>query len=572
MLNRKRFKYGIIVDSLSISKWQMMCIDNLCKKQAELTLVLVENSVKKTELTRSNVLFHVTELCFASSLTRKTSLKQLLNTQSNCDVRLVQSEGEEGAFIYSSEDLRFIDKHNLDFIIRFTNTNLLGGILTLPRFGVWTYQFGDISKYHGALKGFWEVYNNDAVTNVSLLKLGYPAQTVVVLKKGVFSTITTSYFKNRNQILSEVIDWAAQVCISIKANTFSTTSEIIRGKSIEKRIPTNKEYLLYTANIFKNHAIKLFDRLFRYEYWNVGISNKPIESFINQSEADINWLFEKKDLYYADPFAYQDGEECYLMVEELDERVVSGYLTRFTLNCGELSSVEKSILKIPSHMSYPFILEEGGETYCIPETSEEREVAIYKLDKQTGDWRKVKVLLQGFPAIDSTIIKHDGKWWLFCTNADHGALRDLYIFYSDDLFGSWAPHLLNPVKQDVRSSRPAGTIFEKDDVLYRPAQDCSLTYGGRIGLNRINVLTTTDYDEEVYTYINPKSGSLYSDGTHTISSVGNVTLFDGKRVDYSFSNVVKKIFMIRHKLKRCYSDVLCKLSLKNHVQAHKKVS
>ena len=556
MVNRNRLRYAIVVDSLSLSKWQLSCMNNLCEKQADLTLVLIEESNRSKRLARKNLLFQVWERPFNNSLTRNKARDKFKRVYSKVAIRYVDSKEIDGSVIYSTEDLNIIQEHNLDFIIRFTHTQLSGDIVTVPRFGVWAFQFGDITKYSGEVPGFWEVLNKDVVTKVYLVKLGPTQQSVEVLKTGVFSTIESSYFKNRNQLLTEIVDWAALVCLTIKTNTCSTTLVEFNDKAIPNLVPTNKEYLIYMGSAIKSRLRKLYDMCFRYEYWNVGVSDKPIESFISQSEAEITWLFEEDDLYYADPFAYQEGDECYLMVEEIDEKLVSGYLSRFTLNQGELSSVEKSILRLPSHMSYPFILEDGGETYCIPETSEEREVAIYKLEKETGDWRKVKVLIRDFPAVDSTIMKHDGKWWLFCTNADHGCLRDLYIFYSEDLFGTWTPHLLNPVKQDVRSSRPAGTIFEKDRVLYRPAQDCSLTYGGRIGINRINVLTTTDYHEEVYTYINPKSDSLYSDGTHTISSAGDLTLFDGKRIDYRLSNVVKKLFMIRHKLKRYLVDHL----------------
>lgn len=571
MVNSKGLKYGIIIDSFYLSKWQLSCVNKLCEKEADLSLVLIEEK-NKAEKSWGNFLYHVSERRIANLLSRKKSLSQFKNSYPNMTVRVVGSNDVDGSIIYSPEDLNVIHEHNLDFIIRFTHSKLTPEVLTASRYGVWAFQFGDVTKYSGEVQGFWEVLNKEVITKVYLVKLGHSKQTVEVLKTGVFSTISSSYFKNKNHLLTMIADWAALVSLTIKANTFSSLPVEINDNIINHHTPTNKEYLIYIGNVIQYRMRKLYDLFFRYEYWNVGISDKPIESFISQSEADVTWLFKEDNLYYADPFAYKEGDECFLMVEELDEKVVSGYLTRFTLKHGELASVEKSVLKLPSHMSYPFILKEEGETYCIPETSEEREVAIYKLDKETGDWRKVKVLIRDFPAIDSTIIKHEGKWWLFCTNADHGSLQELYIFHSEDLFGSWKPHLLNPVKQDVRSSRPAGTIFQKDRVLYRPAQDCSLTYGGRICINRINVLTTTDYHEEVNSYINPKDDSLYSDGTHTISSAGNLTLFDGKRVDYSFSNVIKKLFMMRHKLKRRAYHLVSKLNFFHQVNAHKKAS
>src|SRR5213596_456309 len=55
--------------------------------------------------------------------------------------------------------------------------------------------------------------------------------------------------------------------------------------------------------------------------------------------------------------------------------------------------------------------------------------------------------------------------------------------------GPWRPHPGNPVKVDVRSSRPAGGPFLFGGNLYRPAQDCSRTYGGGITINRVTHLS-----------------------------------------------------------------------------------
>jgi len=68
---------------------------------------------------------------------------------------------------------------------------------------------------------------------------------------------------------------------------------------------------------------------------------------------------------------------------------------------------------------------------------------------------------------------------LFFTDADDGPLTKLRVWFADDLLGSWCPHPGNPVKPDIRSARPAGTPFVHDGALYRPAQDCSRTYGAR---------------------------------------------------------------------------------------------
>jgi hypothetical protein len=99
------------------------------------------------------------------------------------------------------------------------------------------------------------------------------------------------------------------------------------------------------------------------------------------------------------------------------------------------------------------------------------------------------------------------------------------------------------VKVDVRSARPAGTPFVVDGTLYRPAQDCSRTYGGRVTINRVLILTPLAFREEPFAFVDPDPEGPYPDGLHTLSQVGNVTLIDGKRtlfVPVEFRRVLLK--------------------------------
>jgi hypothetical protein len=104
--------------------------------------------------------------------------------------------------------------------------------------------------------------------------------------------------------------------------------------------------------------------------------------------------------------------------------------------------------------------------------------------------------------------------------------------YSNALSGPWRPHEGNPVKIDIRSSRPGGTPFRVGDELYRPAQDCSRTYGGALVVNRVKVCTPTHYEEEAVATLRPDPAGLYPDGVHTLSFGNGYAAVDGKRISY----------------------------------------
>ena len=105
----------------------------------------------------------------------------------------------------------------------------------------------------------------------------------------------------------------------------------------------------------------------------------------------------------------------------------------------------------------------------------------------------------------------------------------LRLWHAPDLLGPWEPHPGNPLKADVRSSRPAGTPFVHAGETYRPAQDSAAGYGSAVVLNRVTRLTTTQYAEEPVARFAPPPGSPYPHGAHTLAAAGEVTAVDGKR-------------------------------------------
>jgi hypothetical protein len=66
--------------------------------------------------------------------------------------------------------------------------------------------------------------------------------------------------------------------------------------------------------------------------------------------------------------------------------------------------------------------------------------------------------------------------------------------------------------------------------LYRPAQDSSRSYGGQVVINRVTRLTPTEFEEEPAAVVAPFADTPYPNGVHTLSSMGDVTIVDAKRL------------------------------------------
>jgi len=274
----------------------------------------------------------------------------------------------------------------------------------------------------------------------------------------------------------------------------------------------------------------VYEGLFRHDDWNIGIVHAPINDFLDADlQFDFHWLPKAgPNKYLADPFGLIVDDVLYVFCEEFDYSTFKGRIVYIEVHGNQSPSEPKVAIDLSVHASYPYLLECDGAIYCVPETSSAKEVALYRAERFPNKWRKVTNLVSGFAALDSTIFQYDGKWWLACTNDEEGSSLKLYLWYSSDLLSKWRPHPSNPVKVDIRSSRPAGTPFFLNGTLYRPAQDSSTTYGGRIVINRVLKLDVNEFQEEQAAVVGPYLNSPYPDGAHTLSSVDDLTLVDAK--------------------------------------------
>lgn len=232
----------------------------------------------------------------------------------------------------------------------------------------------------------------------------------------------------------------------------------------------------------------------------------------------------------ADPFGLVRDDRLFMLCEEFDP-FSKGKIICYEETGDHSFSKYQVSLEFPFHVSYPYLVESGGEVYCVPETNQAHEVALYRATDFPRAWERTATLIEGFRGADPTIFRLNNTWWLACVNEDDEPWRKLYLWHSKELLGPWEPHSANPVKTDATSSRPAGTPFYFEGDLYRPAQDCSQGYGRRIVINRVRKLTTEKFEEEEATILNPPS-TLYPNGVHTLSSVEGYTLIDGRRLRY----------------------------------------
>jgi hypothetical protein len=244
-----------------------------------------------------------------------------------------------------------------------------------------------------------------------------------------------------------------------------------------------------------------------------------------------NVLADPGNHFYADPFPINWQGRTFVFFEDLDHRVGKGTIS--AIEFGDTGPIGKvvPVLEEPWHLSYPFLIEDDGALWMIPESSLNGDVAIYKCVRFPDKWERHATLLSGFELADVTLTRHNGLNYLF------GAWRDgtggysdsLAIYYAEHLMGPWLPHASNPVLIDRASTRPAGNFVTINDRLWRPVQDCAGGYGAALALAEIVELSPTTFKQIVRHSLRP-GPAWPGRKLHTLNRCGRLEVIDGSRV------------------------------------------
>ncbi len=277
----------------------------------------------------------------------------------------------------------------------------------------------------------------------------------------------------------------------------------------------------------KESLSKKINRLFYFENWKIGILEFPIYEIL-RINPQVSWIETGEVLkFLADPFGFEIDGQKYVIFEDYCHLKKMGRIGIAPLNSNLTLGKRLIVLDDKKHLSYPFVINHAGRIFVVCESYKSGKLSLYEIDKTDLTVKKIRDIFTDKKIVDPTIIHYNDKFWMFYTIGDECNSK-LYIAYADSLFDEFKEHAKNPVKNELSSSRSAGTPFMFENELYRPAQNCSKSYGGSIVINRITKLTEQEFSEEFVKEIMPDAQNFNCLGLHTLSSFGNLTLIDGK--------------------------------------------
>ena len=276
------------------------------------------------------------------------------------------------------------------------------------------------------------------------------------------------------------------------------------------------------------------------ESWNVAWREAAPGTILTDKDSPFSIIENSLRYWAADPFVVEREGKVWIFAELYDYFRCRGILGCCELIPGQRLRWEPIIVE-PFHLSYPCILEQGGKTYLMPESGQDRSLLLYEAVDFPWKWKRVKTLRENVCFADTTPISEDG---LALTHQVADARHPQLLLI--DLTGR-RPDV--PAKnQELLRSRPAGKPFRLEDRLIRPIQrswDFERNYGKSLAFGIVE-LQGSICQEEIIAEITPAelnySRPIFLDGMHTYNSSTNFEVIDIKTRRFNLLNLLFRIW------------------------------
>lgn len=188
--------------------------------------------------------------------------------------------------------------------------------------------------------------------------------------------------------------------------------------------------------------------------------------------------------FYADPFSFDWNGRHFIFVEDFADGDRKAVISVAEVFSDGRSTVPRTVIEEPHHLSYPQVFSRDGEIWMLPESAAGGALVLYRAETFPDRWVRHSVLVPDRALFDATLLEHEGRLWLFASERDtYGSAADtLVVYYADGLDGEWTPHRGNPLRIDRAAARPGGGFIGVGNRLVLPLQDGTQEYGAGLGL------------------------------------------------------------------------------------------
>jgi len=536
--SKRPLRIGLLVDSLIQPRWVSKIINDVQASDFAEICLIVKNEATSEPLGRFQSYWKNRKYLLYALYNRVDSRVSLAEENAFEDVDVekllagvpvlrVMPVMKKFSDWFPDDVIETIRSYDLDVAISHGFRILRGEALRIAKHGVWSYHHGDNLVNRGGPPGFWEVMDGSPISGAVLQVLSEDLDNGEVINRSWSRTVdrfsvkgsrNNLYWRSSSLVMRELKELSESGKVSSDANDFRPYYNRLH------KMPTNVELLPRLWKLTCSYVAQKARYSFFYDQWQLAYRFRNSPDDPNNSFYRFNFLVPPKDKFWADPFPVRFEDKYFVFFEEYLYKDDRAHISVIELSKSGVSEATP-VLKRDYHLSYPFMLHWNNRYFMIPETAGNKTIEVYATDRFPHEWKLETVLFEGIAARDTTLIEVEGVWWMFVAISDTEFSDELHLYYSESPLGPWKPHAQNPVKSDVRNSRPAGRLFFWKGDLYRPAQDSSRRYGYGMRINKVVQLTPTEFREEEVSQVLPEWRKDLR-GTHTLNICDDLTIID----------------------------------------------
>lgn len=257
--------------------------------------------------------------------------------------------------------------------------------------------------------------------------------------------------------------------------------------------------------------------------WTIGFTTASPKDIVEGKTFSVNWITNHyNNRWFADPFILEvDEDYIYVFVEEYNDEIRRGRISKLRINKKNYRVEDISVvLQLDQHLSFPAILRRKGKILIYPENSASGKLILYEYLIKENKCIPVCTLANA-PLTDAILTDVFGQDEIFSTQipTQNGCLLTKFTKKEEEFV------MDSNITLKSNEARNAGNWFVCEGKIYRPAQDCSSSYGRAI------IIQEVSYDKEgmlsfkdIRTIESPHT--TFKRGCHTLNFYGGYGVID----------------------------------------------
>ncbi|MGE5615430.1 MAG: hypothetical protein ACM3X5_00800, partial [Bacillota bacterium] len=296
-------------------------------------------------------------------------------------------------------------------------------LASVARHGVWRYCFGEGQGAASGDAGLREIIAGESVI-ASGLRVHRATGPDRLVYRSWSRTFPFSVARSRDRLFGKTAEFLARALCQLhrQGEGWLDQQDIAEPVSNDARAPS---LLAGLGTMGLRIARRSIESATTIGQWSLAFRFTPDESWEGSLDGFFR-LVPPPDRFWADPFPLSVDGRHFIFFEELPFKTGKGHISVVEVDRDGRASQPVVVLERDYHLSYPFLVQDAGTLYMVPETAFNRTVEIYRCDEFPYRWHREKVLLDNVFSADATFFRAPAswgsaeRWWMFANVGSDG--------------------------------------------------------------------------------------------------------------------------------------------------------